>query len=247
MLTFFRRIRKGLLGSAQARRYMVYAIGEILLVMIGILLALQVNNWNTDRILKAQEKSILEEVKRNIETNIIEANQDYSVLKEKHASLDIIMNHLKSDEPFHDSLSDYFEKIYGSRYFNSVTSGYQVLKNNSEIRLADEMRFELSAYFEERVFDVEYAMNSYKNYYFNYIENYFRLHFETSFTQDQGATGKLIPRDYSELKRNDSFRASLNLLKREKEYVMTFLIRFQEQSNEVLAKLQTYLNEEFNN
>ena len=44
MLTFFRRIRKGLLGSDQARKYLLYALGEILLVMIGILLALEVNN-----------------------------------------------------------------------------------------------------------------------------------------------------------------------------------------------------------
>ena len=49
MLTFFRKIRKGLLGSGQARKYLLYAIGEILLVMIGILLALQVNNWNINR------------------------------------------------------------------------------------------------------------------------------------------------------------------------------------------------------
>jgi len=46
MLTFFRRIRKGLLDGSATRKYILYAIGEILLVMIGILLALQVNNWS---------------------------------------------------------------------------------------------------------------------------------------------------------------------------------------------------------
>jgi len=49
MLTFFRKIRKSLLDTGSAKRYMLYAIGEILLVMIGILLALQVNNWNETR------------------------------------------------------------------------------------------------------------------------------------------------------------------------------------------------------
>ncbi len=46
MLTFFRRIRKGILGSGQAKKYVLYAIGEITLVVIGILIALQINNWN---------------------------------------------------------------------------------------------------------------------------------------------------------------------------------------------------------
>ena len=49
MLTFFRHFRKSLLSSGQAQRYLLYAIGEIALVVIGILIALQVNNWNEER------------------------------------------------------------------------------------------------------------------------------------------------------------------------------------------------------
>lgn len=46
MLKFFRKIRQGLLTENKISKYLIYAIGEIALVMIGILLALQVNNWN---------------------------------------------------------------------------------------------------------------------------------------------------------------------------------------------------------
>ena len=49
MLTFFRRIRKGLLDGGATSKYLLYAIGEIALVVIGILIALQINNWNEDR------------------------------------------------------------------------------------------------------------------------------------------------------------------------------------------------------
>jgi glycyl-tRNA synthetase alpha subunit len=49
MISFFRKIRQKLLQQNQVTRYLVYALGEIALVMIGILLALQVNNWNEDR------------------------------------------------------------------------------------------------------------------------------------------------------------------------------------------------------
>jgi len=49
MLKFFRTIRRRLLDSGRLRRYLVYALGEIILVVIGILIALQINNWNEDR------------------------------------------------------------------------------------------------------------------------------------------------------------------------------------------------------
>ena len=45
MITLFRRIRQELIESGSFTKYLLYAIGEILLVVIGILIALQVNNW----------------------------------------------------------------------------------------------------------------------------------------------------------------------------------------------------------
>ena len=49
MLKIFRSIRKDQIRSRNARLYLLYAIGEIILVVLGILIALQVNNWNEDR------------------------------------------------------------------------------------------------------------------------------------------------------------------------------------------------------
>lgn len=69
MLKFFRRIRLKLIEEGDLRKYLSYAIGEILLVMIGILLALQVNNWNENRNAKKDElvalQDLLYEFKRN--------------------------------------------------------------------------------------------------------------------------------------------------------------------------------------
>jgi hypothetical protein len=49
MIKFFRKIRQNLLSDGKTGKYLKYAVGEILLVMVGILLALQVNNWNEQR------------------------------------------------------------------------------------------------------------------------------------------------------------------------------------------------------
>jgi len=65
MLRFFRQIRKKLMEQNKIRTYLLYAIGEILLVVIGILIALQINNWNENRLNRQEQARILSDI--NIE------------------------------------------------------------------------------------------------------------------------------------------------------------------------------------
>jgi uncharacterized membrane-anchored protein YhcB (DUF1043 family) len=83
MIKFFRHIRKSLISENKMSKYFKYAIGEIILVMIGILLALQVNNWNQNRIEKNEETEIIaklhtefQENKKNVEEFIEELNNE---------------------------------------------------------------------------------------------------------------------------------------------------------------------------
>ncbi len=73
MIKFFRKIRQNLLNEGKTARYFKYAIGEIVLVVIGILIAFQVNDWNKQRIEKNTEtlylKAIVSEIKSNIQVN----------------------------------------------------------------------------------------------------------------------------------------------------------------------------------
>lgn len=67
MLTFLRKIRKSLSTSGSTRRYFLYSIGEIFLVVVGILIALQINNWNQKRINRSYEKDYLERFVTDLE------------------------------------------------------------------------------------------------------------------------------------------------------------------------------------
>lgn len=71
MIKFFRNIRKSLLSQGKTTKYFKYAIGEIVLVVIGILIALQINNWNESQKLKKQEIKLLNALEKEIESNLV--------------------------------------------------------------------------------------------------------------------------------------------------------------------------------
>lgn len=69
MINLLRHIRKSLLEQNNMGKYFKYALGEILLVVIGILIALQINNWNETRKLRIQEKEILSSLVEELKNN----------------------------------------------------------------------------------------------------------------------------------------------------------------------------------
>jgi len=70
MIKFFRKIRKKLLAEGKTANYLKYAIGEIVLVVIGILIALQINNWNKKTLDLTKQYNYLKNIKRDLEDQI---------------------------------------------------------------------------------------------------------------------------------------------------------------------------------
>ena len=76
MIKFFRKIRQNLLSEGKTGRYFKYAIGEIILVVIGILIALQINNWNESNKLKKEETLYLKRLKTDLEKDTLYYNNN---------------------------------------------------------------------------------------------------------------------------------------------------------------------------
>ena len=85
MIKFFRKIRRKLLTENKFSKYLLYAIGEIILVVIGILIALQINNWNSLQNDRDIEQSTLKNLKAEFEENLEQLRIDNDL---NQASLD---------------------------------------------------------------------------------------------------------------------------------------------------------------
>ncbi len=82
MIPFFRKTRKKLADDNKPMKYMRYAIGEIALVVIGILIALSVNNWNEERKLKIETKKYIQRLISDIESDTTNIHNGMKVRNE---------------------------------------------------------------------------------------------------------------------------------------------------------------------
>ncbi len=97
MIKFFRHIRKNLLMENKTSKYFKYAIGEIVLVVIGILIALSINNWNNSRIEISKEQVILKSLQIDFKTNINNVNDAYNSFSEAYNASASLLEIIKDD------------------------------------------------------------------------------------------------------------------------------------------------------
>ncbi|WP_202913898.1 DUF6090 family protein [Winogradskyella ouciana] len=116
MIKFFRQIRYKLMSKNKTGRYLKYAIGEIILVVIGILIALQVNNWNEERKANNELLNIKENLLQEFEAN---RNELQNVLKSvdytKNGGLDILA--VIGEEKINVSEEEFNKMIEKSLFF----------------------------------------------------------------------------------------------------------------------------------
>ncbi|OIQ41889.1 MAG: hypothetical protein BM563_00840 [Bacteroidetes bacterium MedPE-SWsnd-G1] len=100
MIKFFRKIRQQLLSEGKTRKYFKYAIGEIVLVVIGILIALQINNWNEAKKSKTNVIQLMENVQKELILNINKANAIIAKSIERDDILHKINNKIYTREDY---------------------------------------------------------------------------------------------------------------------------------------------------
>ena len=130
MLRFFRQIRHRLFTDNKLSKYLLYAVGEILLVVIGILIALQVDNWRQERENKEKVKAILSDLMVELESNIAETTRVMKFYEQKDSSIFLsITNQLTEDN---------FRNNKPSNLFNLTTSYTKAnLSNDAWNKLMD--------------------------------------------------------------------------------------------------------------
>ncbi|MEY8020457.1 DUF6090 family protein [Muriicola sp. SD30] len=136
MIKFFRRIRQQLLTDNKFSKYLLYAIGEILLVVIGILIALQINNNNEARKQRAQELHYLKNLRTDLILNISELDRYISTRNSRIESANYVLEHFEG-KPLTDlnAFAFHTTNIYIWQKFTQQDNTFQELVNSGNLAL----------------------------------------------------------------------------------------------------------------
>ena len=140
MLKLFRKIRQELLEKGKVQQYSLYALGEILLVMIGILLALQVNNWNQERLNRQTEKTYLQSISKDLKDLLkIQEQAFLNRMDRKMEGLKMAKAYNHGELTVKDTMAFLYKVSYGAVFSGGYhiinTSTYQELISTGNIRI----------------------------------------------------------------------------------------------------------------
>lgn len=134
MIKLFNKMRKQLLIENKMGRYFKYAIGEIVLVMIGILLALQVNNWNNNRMLKNEELKVMKSLHKEFSENLVKFDFAYKFHINRKRVIETIMS-VNPTELATDSLINLMQGVNDNYTFDPYQGIYNSIINSGKIEL----------------------------------------------------------------------------------------------------------------
>ena len=151
MINFFRKIRQDLLSKGKIGKYLKYAIGEIVLVVIGILIALQINNWNQLNKTKKEEKELLSLIKNAINDDLKDLENASIFVKKEIGYTDRILYHLEHKTSYPDSLWSDFSiltiNIQNRVSFNQVA--IKSFEEKEDLIRNDSLRYQIIKLYNE--------------------------------------------------------------------------------------------------
>lgn len=211
MIKFFRKARQKMLTENKLSKYLIYAFGEILLVVIGILIALQINNWNESIKLEKLEIKMLGSIKNGLEFDLQEIKKTIKFQNNIIKSQQIASDWLQNDLPFTDSIATHFMRTTYTSNFIFKNAPYETLKEiGLEIIRNDSLRDQIS-----NMYDLKYEEIFFENRdLFKYKEHYRIIMTENrfEFLDKKNLYDGFKPQNVSELKSDKTYLFKLNIL-----------------------------------
>ncbi|WP_297695033.1 DUF6090 family protein [uncultured Eudoraea sp.] len=238
MIGFFRKIRKQLADDNQFFKYSRYAIGEIILVVIGILIALQVNNWNEFQKDREIEKKALLNLVENMELTINKAERKIARIQRHNKSGQIIFAAIKNSDQTIDTLGRHFHwALMNHANLALSKAGYESLKNiGFEIIRNEILKKEIVNLHENTYIELS-RMQKWGEEVRPDLDTYLIDHFI------RYNNGNWMPRNFNEVAKDHYFYGLINIAEGQRNFYMREYKKMLVETKRVLQLIQDELGE----
>ena len=208
MIPIFRKIRKKMAEDNRPLKYIRYAIGEIVLVVIGILIALQINNWNQDRKDRAIEIQLLKNLRNSLVSDI--QNQIEPIKKQTEldlANISDIKKFLDQSPTYNDSMNIKFNTLMYSKNFTYEITSYKALENAGLQMIRNpELKSKILKLYNMDYNEIQFSISNFMNNVIAFFRPNMRQLF---FFLDNNRENGYTPVNYEELRSNRDFKNNL--------------------------------------
>lgn len=253
MIKFFRHIRQRLLSQYKFSKYLMYAIGEIVLVVIGILIALQINTWNESRKAVKQETQVLTELRSDMRQTRNDIQETIAKHKEVITSNQQLVFDIAKKKPysdtiyrlFTDSSADFQVIPKTSAFENLKTIGLNTLSNDS-LRISITNLYQLNLKRLENDFGMNNSSFNIREQLFPFQNIYLAPDYNDptkyGFTNSDSITiYKLKIKEYDEFLKDDDLLKTLQLTLWGRSYLVNKRIKTVEEIDKVINRIEEEL------
>tara|TARA_R110000744_G_scaffold363618_1_gene471957 strand:+ start:23 stop:733 length:711 start_codon:yes stop_codon:yes gene_type:complete len=182
MIKFFRKIRYDLMEKNKTGKYLKYAIGEIVLVVIGILIALSINNWNDNRKNRISERKLLDNIHRDFIHNKVEFDSLKAIHYRALEGLEklVTLFPLGNDSLKYEAYKKYNLQIEGMTYDPYSSSIESVVNSNALQLIQDENLQKYLVSWKDVFRDYKEDENNYNDYLKNFFWPYYTDVFDST-------------------------------------------------------------------
>ncbi len=237
MLNFLRKFRR---KETKRTKYLKYALGEILLVVIGILIAFSINNWNDHRKERKVEQEILEQFKVDLESDIESIQRVDYWMQKVIKSCKIVVSELRSTRPWHDSLAVHFDlwNDFDQLGFSTVaisnlrSRGVELIKNKS-------LRNDLINHYDQTYFYVQKSNDYFREDHVHITYKKFLEHIEPIKWRESA-----IPNDYQALKKDKEFINHVQWIRNAAEFDSKYNIETIKENRRIIELIKEELKQD---
>lgn len=247
MLRFFRTLRQRLLADKQVGKYLLYALGEIILIVVGVLIALYLDNVNDEKQAKEVEVQLLMELKSNLASNMEILERTLITETEYLAYNEMILEYLDNRRPYDEGLDRAFGVYFWTVTTNPVTGGYEFLKSKGiDLISSDSLRKRISF-----IFDNEFSIlknenevwsnNLQQNISYPYHVKHFRRYYAPE--KDSVEAERARPFDYESLLVDNEFKSINSEIISNRKWNINSLQTLMRAIQELIIQIDAELND----